>query len=146
MGAATQQQDDAPITDINVAPLVDVSLVLVIIFMAIAPLAIQAGIKVLESKATASVGKVSADDNVRVRLAKDGRVTVNETAADALELLPLIVAALDRSQDKMVILTADDENKVGEVVSILDYAKQAGARKLAIMRGDSASAAPKENG
>ena len=73
MAGAAQQQDGDPITDINVTPLVDVSLVLVIIFMAIAPFAMQSGIKVLESKAKAAVGKVSASENVSVRLTKDIR-------------------------------------------------------------------------
>lgn len=134
MGAAQGQRDDEPITDINVTPLVDVSLVLVIIFMAIAPFAIQAGIKVLESKAKASVGKVSADDNVAVRLSRDGRTEVNGKAVEPSQVFKALSEALFASKDKMVILTADDENKVGQVVEVLDHAKQAGAQKLAIMR------------
>ena len=79
MAGAPAQREDEPITDINITPLVDVSLVLVIIFMAIAPYAIQAGLKVLESRATTAVGKVSASENVSIKLAKDGRLTINGT-------------------------------------------------------------------
>ncbi|MEK7657207.1 MAG: biopolymer transporter ExbD [Elusimicrobiota bacterium] len=129
-----QQKDDEPITSINITPLVDVSLVLVIIFMAIAPFMIQAGIKVLESKVGTAVGKVSADENVAVRLSRDGTMTVNGAAADALSLSAVIAAALTASKDKMVILTADEDNRVGQVVEVLDAARQAGAQKLAIMR------------
>jgi biopolymer transport protein ExbD len=142
MGAAPSQKSDEPITDINVTPLVDVSLVLVIIFMAIAPFAIQAGIKVLESRAKASVGKVSADDNVNVRLTKDGQATVNGKTVELSQIFKALSEALFASKDKMVIITADDENKVGQVVGVLDSAKQAGAAKLALMRNAAAAAAP----
>ncbi|MFH1724343.1 MAG: biopolymer transporter ExbD [Elusimicrobiota bacterium] len=134
MAGAQQQGEDDPITAINVTPLVDVSLVLVIIFMAIAPFAMQAGIKVLESNAKASVGKVSAGDNVTIRLKRDGKLSVNGKAADFKTLWRAIAEALAGSKDKMAILTADDDNRVGEVVRVLDTAKQAGAKKIAIMR------------
>lgn len=133
MGAAPGQRDDEPITSINITPLVDVSLVLVIIFMAIAPFALSAGIKVLESRASAAVGKVSASENVSLRLYKDGKVTLNGQAVDPLLLGQRLAQALATSKDKMVLLSADDENKVGEVVEVLDLAKQSGAEKLAIM-------------
>ncbi|MFA6029165.1 MAG: biopolymer transporter ExbD [Elusimicrobiota bacterium] len=134
MGAAPGQRDDEPITSINITPLVDVSLVLVIIFMAIAPFALSAGIKVLESRASAAVGKVSAAENVSLRLFKDGKVTLNGQTVDPLLLGARLAQALAASRDKMVLLSADDENKVGEVVEVLDLAKQSGAEKLAIMR------------
>ena len=133
MAGAAQQADGDPITDINVTPLVDVSLVLVIIFMAIAPFAMQSGIKVLESKAKAAVGKVSASENVSIRLAKDGVVTVNGKEAPRETLAAALSEALAASKDRMVTLSADDENFVGDVVSLLDAAKQAGAQKIAIM-------------
>jgi biopolymer transport protein ExbD len=136
--AGVQRSDEDAITEINLTPLVDVSLVLVIIFMAIAPFALQAGIKVLESKAKAAVGKVSASSNVAVRLTRDGKLTVNDKPAALDALAGVLAEELARSTDKMVILTADDENRVGEVVAVLDTAKQAGAGKIAIMRKEKA--------
>lgn len=133
MAGAAQQQDGDPITDINVTPLVDVSLVLVIIFMAIAPFAMQSGIKVLESKAKAAVGKVSATENVSIRLSKDGRILINGKEAARAGLSGAVAEALAASKDRMVTLSADDENLVGDVVEVLDAAKQAGAQKIAIM-------------
>ena len=134
MGGGGLQGDDDAITEINVTPLVDVSLVLVIIFMAIAPFGLSAGIKVLQSKAKASIGKVSASQNVAVRLKKDGSVSVNGKKSNFRSLWKAIAVALGKSKDKMVILTADAENRVGDVVTVLDTAKQAGAKKLAIMK------------
>lgn len=132
--AGVQKSDEEAITEINLTPLVDVSLVLVIIFMAIAPFAMQAGIKVLESKAKAAVGKVSASSNVTVRLTQDGLLTVNDKPAAREALGGALAEELSKSTDKMVILTADDENRVGDVVYVLDTARQAGAGKIAILR------------
>jgi biopolymer transport protein ExbD len=139
LAGQAQRGDDDPITDINVTPLVDVSLVLVIIFMAIAPFGMQAGIKVLQSKANVSVGKTKASENVSVRLREDGSMTVNGKKTANMNLLKTIRGYLGASKDKMVMLNADEGNFVGDVVFILDTAKQAGAKKLAIMSSRSGS-------
>src|SRR5262249_14392631 len=146
--AGTTQNADEPITDINVTPLVDVCLVLVIIFMAVAPFDMTVGIKVLESRAKAAEGKASAEDNVNVKLALDGKVTINGKAVEPDALQSGITEALSRSKDKMVIVTADDKNKVGQVVEILDTAQQAGAQKLTIMKtqDEKPAAAPEAGG
>jgi biopolymer transport protein ExbD len=133
MAFSTNKSDDA-ITDINVTPLVDVSLVLVIIFMAVAPFAVQSGIKVLQSKASAQVGKVSLSESVQVKLTMEGRLTLNGAEVRLPEFPLRIARALAASKDKFVLIKADDGNKVGEVVSLMDAAKQAGAIKMALMK------------
>ncbi|OGR53011.1 MAG: hypothetical protein A2049_04620 [Elusimicrobia bacterium GWA2_62_23] len=133
MGVSSNNSEE-PITEINLTPLVDVSLVLVIIFMAVAPFALQAGIKVLQSKASAQVGKVSMSESVQVKLSKEGKLTLNG-AELARENYPAAVAkALEKSADKFVIVKADTENRVGQVVGLLDEARQAGALKMALMK------------
>ncbi|MFA6317077.1 MAG: biopolymer transporter ExbD [Elusimicrobiota bacterium] len=134
--AVSSQKSDEPITEINVTPLVDVCLVLVIIFMAVAPFALVAGIKVLESRAKASEGKVDLDENVRVKLTEAGVLTVNDAAVPEGGLGAALAGALLKSKDKMVTVTADAGNRVGQVVDILDAARQAGAVKLAILRSE----------
>lgn len=133
MGMSANSSDD-PITDINLTPLVDVSLVLVIIFMAVAPFAIQAGIKVLQSKSSAQVGKVSMSESVQVGLNKEGRLTLNGAEITREAYPEAVGKALLKSEDKFVIVKADAANKVGQVVGLLDEAKQAGALKMALMR------------
>lgn len=132
--AGGSQKADEPITEINVTPLVDVCLVLVIIFMAVAPFALTAGIKVLESRAKAAQGKAAADENVSIRLALDGTITLNGRPVALEALAGEVVKALAASKDKMVILSADEQNRVGQVVEILDISRQAGAVKLAILK------------
>jgi biopolymer transport protein ExbD len=130
---------EEPITAINVTPLVDVCLVLVIIFMAVAPMAVTLGIKVLETRATNAEGKASVDENVSIKIALDGTITVDGTKTDGLTFRGALAAALTRSKDKMVVVTADARNKVGLVVSVLDASKQAGALKLAVMKSEGGS-------
>jgi biopolymer transport protein ExbD len=132
--AVSSNNGEEPITDINLTPLVDVSLVLVIIFMAVAPFALQAGIKVLQSKASAQVGKVSMSESVQVKLFKDGKLTINGAEVAREGYSDAVGKALQKSEDKFVIVKADTDNRVGEVVGLLDDAKQAGALKMALMR------------
>jgi biopolymer transport protein ExbD len=132
--AGASQQDGEPITQINVTPLVDVCLVLVIIFMAVAPMAVTLGIKVLETRPSNAEGKSSVDENVQIKITADGAIAVNGKKTDGLTFRGVLADALTRSKDKMVIVTADATNKVGLVVSVLDASKQAGALKLAIMK------------
>ena len=139
--AGSNQKADEPIVDINVTPLVDVCLVLVIIFMAVAPMAMTWGITVLHSKAKAAEGKASIEENVQVKLTVDGKVTVNGAAVPEGGLAGKISEALARSKDKMVTVSADDGNRVGQVVDIMDTAKQAGAAKVAILKNETAPAA-----
>jgi biopolymer transport protein ExbD len=133
MAGGGSSKSDEPITAINVTPLVDVCLVLVIIFMAVAPMAVTLGIKVLESRPATAEGKSSADENVNIRIVEDGTITVNGVKTEGLTFRAILNAALAKSKDKMVIVTADSKNKVGIVVEVLDASKQAGAQKLAIM-------------
>ncbi|MCX5794895.1 MAG: biopolymer transporter ExbD [Elusimicrobia bacterium] len=144
--AGANQKADEPITDINVTPLVDVCLVLVIIFMAIAPLAMTAGISVLHSSTKVSEGKASIEENVQVKLTADGTMTVNGKAAAAGELAGSISEALLRSKDKMVTVTAEEGNLVGQVVGILDTAKQCGAAKVAILKAETKAPVPTPGG
>lgn len=138
--AGASDKADEPITAINVTPLVDICLVLVIIFMAIAPFALTIGIKVLESRAKAAEGKSSVEENVQVKLSAQGEITVNGAAVKPEALRPEIEKALVSSKDKMVVITADETNRVGQVVEILDTAQQAGALKLAILKSEEAKA------
>jgi biopolymer transport protein ExbD len=118
----------------NVTPLVDVSLTLVIIFMVTAPLIMQAGIRILESKVGAKVGKHAVGENVCVTLKANGEIIINDKKVEWKNLGKEIKIALKESKDKLVAVTAEDNNLVDEVVRVLDISKQNGAKKLAILK------------
>lgn len=121
------------ITDINVTPLVDVSLVLVIIFMVTAPMVMQAGIMVASSKVDAAEGQVSQNESVSLRLTAQA-IYLNEQVVTLQTLPPLITAKLKVNKKKVVTITSDDDVKHGVVVEVLDIAKQSGAEGLSIMK------------
>ena len=123
----------AAITDINVTPLVDVCLVLVIIFMVIAPLAMQSGIEVAGSKLGAAKGEAAVAENVTVVLDEKGKVTVNAVAVAWEKLGDAVAAALKKSKDGLVSVDATPKAEVGRVVEILDTVKQRGARRVALL-------------
>ena len=137
MAGSSNQKADEPITDINVTPLVDVCLVLVIIFMVLAPMAMQAGIEVASSKVGAAKAEASLSQNVTVVLDDKGRLSVNGRAARWEDLGGLMTAALARSKDKLVSVDASPKADVGQVVEILDVAKQGGAKRLALLNRSS---------
>jgi biopolymer transport protein ExbD len=130
---STEHSDEEPITEINVAPLVDVALVLVIIFMAVSPFMLQAGLTVTESKAGAATGKASLDENVQIGLAQDGKITLNGEEVAPNDLTIALKIAIPKSKDGLVTVQADPANRVGTVVQVLDIAKQAGAKKVALL-------------
>jgi biopolymer transport protein ExbD len=122
-----------PITDINVTPLVDVSLVLVIIFMVTAPMVMQAGIIVASSKVDAAEGQVTQNESVSLRLTAKG-IFLNEQPVTMQSLPALMTAKLKVNKKKVVTISSDDDVKHGVVVEVLDIAKQSGAEGLSIMK------------
>jgi biopolymer transport protein ExbD len=121
------------ITDINVTPLVDVSLVLVIIFMVTAPMVMQAGIIVGSSKVDAAEGQVSQNESVSLRLTSKG-IYLNEQGVTLASLPALMTAKLKVNKKKVVTISSDEDVKHGVVVEVLDIAKQSGAEGLSIMK------------
>ncbi|MEK7286987.1 MAG: biopolymer transporter ExbD [Elusimicrobiota bacterium] len=128
----TDDDGDA-ITDINVTPLVDVSLVLVIIFMAISPLVLQAGIKALESKAGAAKGKSSLAQSVSLDIDADANISLNGQALSREQLPQALQKALAKSKDRLLCVRADPDLSVGTVVEFLDISKQNGAGKIVMI-------------
>ncbi len=132
--AVKVEENDSPITDINVTPLVDVCLVLVIIFMVTANFIMQAGINLTQSAAGASVGKKSAEENVNIILTADNRLMLNGREVQRTELMRELTVSISKSKDKLVTITADKKNLVEQVVEVMDASKQAGALKLSVLK------------
>ncbi len=135
----TGSSNNSIITDINVTPLVDVCLVLVIIFMVVAPLAMQASIEVASTRVGAPKARAALTKNVDVILDARGMVTVNGIPVAWANLPQALRKAISRSQDRLVGLKASPKAPLGKVVEILDDSKQNGAKKVALIN-------PKEGG
>lgn len=122
---------DEPITAINVTPLVDVCLVLVIIFMVTAPMFSEPALKVDLPSARTREGEEK--DKVELTLSKDGQYAVDyEKFASLDALTPRLKEKLADSDSKLVILRADKDATYGPLTDLMARAKDAGARSMTI--------------
>jgi biopolymer transport protein ExbD len=134
-----------PLADINVTPLVDVMLVLLIIFMVTAPM-LATGIKVnLPSAKTAQ--PLESKQPVVVVVAKDGAVSVGKDPVSHEDLAAMVKAKLGDSNG-VVQLRGDRDAPYGDVVSVMDELAANGISRIAIVSGprrtvSSALVAPK---
>lgn len=129
MGMQVGGQDDI-VTGINVTPLVDVGLVLVIIFMVTAPLFEQPSMNVNLPQASTKEGEER--ENITVTITADGKMAVNEQEVTKESLLSLLKKKLARSDEKYVILRADKDSLHGELLFAMRAAKEYGAKSIAI--------------
>ncbi len=129
MGMQTGGQGDI-VTGINVTPLVDVGLVLVIIFMVTAPLFEQPTLQVALPKANTKEGEEK--ENITVTLTSDGKMAVNQQEVTSETLEAVLKKMISTSATKHVILRADKESLHGDLLLIMRLAKEFGAKSMAI--------------
>ena len=116
------------IWEINVTPLTDVALVLLIIFMISAPAMLQSGIKV---KLPASVSsEKESERKAVVTVTVDGKIFWGKDEIRKENLLGLLTSFLAGSTNKVIMIDADKLTPHGTVVSVMDLARRAGADKL----------------
>ena len=128
----------SPNSDINVTPLVDVVLVLLIIFMVVTPLLEKdISVKVPDTEKTEDVTDMPPDQIV-VGLTPDGDISINMEKipdADYVAKLKRILNA-KRKGDRLVFFMPDVKTNYAKVVTALDGARQAGAETLGMMTED----------
>jgi len=125
---AAVQPFSQPSSAINVTPMVDVVLVLLIIFMVVTPL-LEKDIEIAIPK-TEQVEDVDdvPDTQLLVRLHDDGRLTLNDRKVTIEEYVAALVKAMDvrTDQAKVIFIQADDNASYGQMVQAIDAAKGAG--------------------
>jgi biopolymer transport protein TolR len=121
-------------SDINVTPLVDVVLVLLIIFMVLTPL-LQLGYDVnVPPKATAqSAMDVVNKQQLIVTQTVPEKVYLNREQIDVKQLPLRLTDILKKRNDKTVFFSADDELNYGVVISTMDMIRNSGAAKIGII-------------
>ena len=127
----SSQRNSATIAQINVTPLVDVMLVLLVIFMVTAPI-IQQGVQVNlpQTKAGTIAGK---EELLIVTIAKSGKVYLNDKAMSPQELGQKLRAIKKAEGEKQVYLRADQDVRYGIVMKTIAEIKQAGIEKLGMV-------------
>jgi biopolymer transport protein TolR len=128
---ASSQRDSTAIAQINVTPLVDVMLVLLVIFMVTAPI-IQQGVQVNlpQAKAGAIAG---TEEMLIVTISKNGKVYLNDNVMSLPELGDKLRAIRKLQVDKQVYLRADQDVRYGLVIKTIAEIKQAGIERLGMV-------------
>ena len=130
MGAPAGGNDDEMITAINVTPLVDITLVLLIIFMVTATYIVTPSIKVELPKAANS--EQSAPSTAAIVIGKDGKIFLNAKEVTEPELVTAVTDAYVANNDLQAIISADRVVQHGTVVHVIDVIKGIGVAKFAI--------------
>jgi biopolymer transport protein ExbD len=120
----------APIVDINMIPLIDVSLVLLIIFMVMTPFLVQEQVRVNLPQSTTS--NEAPDRPIVVTIQKSGELTLNGTAVAASGLESGLKTLLRKNADRPVMIQADRTIPLQQVVTVMDIAKRLQVSKLGI--------------
>jgi biopolymer transport protein ExbD len=118
------------IAAINVTPLVDVVLVLLVILMVASTYIVAQTLKVQLPRAKSTDG--TADKPTKVEILKDGKLRWNEAPIQESELPEKLKAAVEADAEMSLVVSADKEVQHGNVVHVLDLAKLAGVVKFAI--------------
>ena len=119
-------------SDINVTPLVDVMLVLLIIVMLVAPL-VQQGVQLTLPVATNTADHPETPDQTTVQITSDRRFWINGGQVAEKELRILIEEALEGKKDKLVLIKADVEAEYSAVMFAMDELRAAGIEDMALI-------------
>jgi biopolymer transport protein ExbD len=122
-----------PKSDINVTPLIDVVLVLLIIFMVLTPSMLKNIPMMVPDKAEDDTPSMPPDSALMVEYTANRELTVNSEAVAVEALAAKLQERLKARRQKVVFFKAEDKAPYGEVVRLLDIARGSGAETLAIV-------------
>jgi len=129
MAGGSSNDDDGMVSGINVTPLVDVTLVLLIIFMVTARIIVSQGMPMDLPKAASGE---ALQQVFSVELSADGKTRVDsDNLANDEAIVPLAKAAKAKTADLRAVIRADRKVEHGRVIHVLDLLKRAGVAKIA---------------
>ena len=123
-------EEGAIFAEINITPLTDIFLVLLIIFMVTTTVATEEGKNIELPEATES--EDTPPKSVTVAIDAEGVVKINDTIVPAGMLEQMMEEALELAEEKIVVLKGDRVVLLGQAVNILDIAQQKGAKGISI--------------
>ena len=128
-------EEGEPVAEINVTPLGDVSLTLLIILMIISPMIMQSMIKVYSSKAVRTKQNERVKEKPLFINITRKKIYLNQKPIKSdLDLSSRLINELMQKRDRTVLVTAEYSVTHGTVVHVLDLAKQAGAEKISLLK------------
>ena len=123
-----------PVADINVTPMVDVMLVMLIIFMVITPL-LSKGVSVNMAKTQNPIAMQAADksDAIVIAITQDGKTFLNTTRVAPADLAPKVKDLLTGRTDRMVFVKSDQRAKYSAVLDVVQNLQAAGVDQLGLL-------------
>jgi biopolymer transport protein ExbD len=118
------------IVDINVTPLVDITLVLLIIFMVTASYIVSPAIKVDLPKAAS--GSDQTKTTLAITISKDGALYLNGDKSSDAGVVAFIGTELPKNADLQAIIAADKSVSHGDVIHVIDLVKRSGVHRFAL--------------
>ena len=118
--------------DINVTPLVDVMLVLLIIMMLIAPM-LQQGVSLRLPTADNTTDKPESADQTVIAIAANKSVYLNAKPVQESELATRVTELLEAKTEKIVLIRADEEVEYGAVMAVMDQLRQAAVEDVGLI-------------
>jgi biopolymer transport protein TolR len=132
----TRMRHEEGIFEPNMTPLIDVSLVLVVILMVATPLAFQSSIAVQRAAQAARRAAIIADaERIEITILSAEMVLVNRNQIERSDLSALLKPLLEASASKVVVVRCEDGVTHGAFVGVLDEAKACGAAQIAVVGG-----------
>jgi biopolymer transport protein TolR len=120
-------------SEINITPLVDVVLVLLIIFMVMTPTLLKEVEVAVPEKADVEVATPSSADQLVVSVSRTGTLAINQEPIAVPALAGRIHDLMAARSEKLVFFDVDDDASYGDVVHVMDLCRGAGAKVLGIM-------------
>ena len=117
--------------DINMVPFIDITLILLIIFMVMSPMLVQMQMNVDLPKSDA-INTQADDDVVRIEIQKNGSIRVLNKTVTVKTLERELILRLGKANKKTILVEADKEVPIQQVVDVFDIAKKLGAAKLGL--------------
>ena len=108
-----------PMAEINVTPLIDVVLVLLVVFMVITPM-LSSGLPVDLPKATTTVTVNDAGQHIVISITEDGKWAVEQDDADADTLIDMVNAKYRENPERSILIKADYRLEYGQVRELMD--------------------------
>lgn len=117
--------------DINMVPFIDITLILLIIFMVMSPLLVQMQLSVDLPKSQ-TVNAKAEDDVIRIEVQKNGTILLDDKKYTLTTLQRELVLRMGKANKKTILVQADKNVPIQQVVDVFDVAKKLGAAKLGI--------------